>query len=183
MTEVGGAEQTGETIRKTGRSSRETCTIRSPRSTDYDEMTALALQLGYPSTPEQIRIRLEEMGGNQHAVFVAELGNGQIAGWIGVYIFRSVQMDYCAFISGLIVGETVRAGGIGKELLNTAEDWALQHGCRGICVSSNVIRHRAHAFYSRNGYSAVKTQTTFSKNLQGHGSEEGCSTSRQEPIR
>jgi GNAT superfamily N-acetyltransferase len=166
---MGGNDGAPELVRMGGLSDEEVCTIRSPRSDDYDEMADLSGQLGYPSTEEQIRLRIERMKDDDHAVLVAELSSGQIAGWVGMYIFRSVEMDHCTFISGLIIDETFRSQGIGRGLLKAAEEWARHMGCRAICVSSNVIRSSAHAFYLSNGYRSVKTQTTFLKDLDGAG--------------
>jgi GNAT superfamily N-acetyltransferase len=107
------------------------------------------------------------MKDDDHAVFVAELPTGRIAGWVGLYVFRSVEMEHSTFISGLIIDETLRSRGIGKDLPHAAEEWARSRGCHAICVSSNVIRSRAHLFYLGNGYRNVKTQATFRKNLDG----------------
>ena len=60
-------------------------------------MADLAGQFGYDSTAEEIRERLDEMQGpGQCAVYVAELSGRQIVGWIGVYLFRSVETRCCA---------------------------------------------------------------------------------------
>ncbi|HVA62610.1 MAG TPA: GNAT family N-acetyltransferase [Terriglobales bacterium] len=142
------------------------CAIRPPRPTDLDRMAALAGQLGYPSTAEQVRARLEHMqdpGG--YAVFVAELPGGPLAGWIGVYMFRTVETDSHAEISGLVVDEALRSRGVGKLLLDAAEAWARSRGCGTMTVRSNVIRDRAHAFYERYGYLCTKTQKTFRKRI------------------
>lgn len=129
-------------------------------------MADLAGQLGYPSTADEIRMRLAEMhGSNHYAVYVAQLSGGQIAGWIGVYIFRAVELDSRAEISGLIVDQQVRSRGIGKVLLDAAEDWARRQGCRAISVLSNATRDRAHSFYRRNGYERIKTQASLRKPL------------------
>lgn len=129
-------------------------------------MAELARQLGYECTAEQVQVRLSEIRDAQECgVYVAELAEGQIAGWIGVYLFRSVEMDKIAEISGLVVGEQHRSRGIGKVLLDAAEDWARKRGCAGISVHSNVIRERAHRFYETNGYEWCKTQKFFRKSL------------------
>jgi GNAT superfamily N-acetyltransferase len=141
------------------------CIVRSPRADDYDQIADLADQLGYPSDGEQIRSRIERMKSHDHAVFVAEVLPGQIAGWVGLHIFHSVELDDCAFISGLIVDESLRSRGIGNALLASAEEWARCRGCETICVSSNVIRNRAHGFYLDNGFREVKTQIMFHKDL------------------
>jgi GNAT superfamily N-acetyltransferase len=96
-------------------------------------------------------------------VYVAELANGMIAGFISVYIFRAVEVDGFVEISGLVVDEMMRSAGIGQRLLEAAEGWAREHGFDGISVRSNVIRERAHAFYERNGFRRGKTQATLTK--------------------
>lgn len=142
------------------------CTIRAPTHDDCGRMAELARQLGYPSTADQVRARLSEIPDPKEcAIYVAELSDGQIAGWIGVYIFRSVEMDKLAEINGLVVGEEIRSRGIGKVLLDAAEEWARSRGCATISVHSNVKRERAHDFYKRNAYEWHKTQESFRKRL------------------
>jgi PhnO protein len=138
---------------------RFACSVRSPKPDDYDKMAELADQLGYPSTRKQVRMRLDAMANSsQSAVYVAELPGGHIAGWIGLYVFRSVEQDSCAGISGLIVDRQIRCRAIGQLLLRAAEDWARSQGCNAISVHANITRERAHRFYTRNGYQHIKTQ-------------------------
>src|SRR5579863_879775 len=81
-------------------------TIRSPRQRDYAGMSELAGQLGYASAGEEIARRLAGMQDSaDHAVFVAETADGEIAGWIGVFLYRCVEADARAEISGLVVAE------------------------------------------------------------------------------
>lgn len=142
------------------------CVIRHPQQGDHRQIADLATQLGYPSADEQIVSRLAGMADEDHAVRVAELPNGEIAGWVAVYIRRSVEADPAALISGLVVDGTTRSRGIGKMLLAAAEEWARCRGCHAIFVASNVIRSRAHTFYRNNGFTDVKTQGTFIKQLR-----------------
>jgi GNAT superfamily N-acetyltransferase len=147
-------------------SPRATCTVRAPKPRDYGKMADLAGQLGYPSTTEQVRMRLEEMAkSSQYSAFVAELPGGRIAGWIGMYVFRSVEQDSCAGISGLIVDQQIRCRAVGQLLLAAAEEWARRQGCDAISVHSNVTRERAHRFYTRSGYEHIKTQKYLLKTL------------------
>jgi GNAT superfamily N-acetyltransferase len=140
--------------------------IRQVRLADYPRVAELAGQLSYPSTPEQIAIRLAGMGGSaEHAVFVAEKEGGEIAGWIAVFVYRMVEADARVEIGGLVVDERFRSQGIGERLLARAEQWGREHGCRLIGLRSNVIRDRAHVFYERHGYAHVKTQKAFRKTL------------------
>lgn len=145
---------------------RSGCTVRVAQPRDSDRIAELAGYLGYPSTGEEVRERLSQMqDANQYALFVAELPGGQIAGWIGLYVFRAVELETSAEISGLIVDEDVRSCGIGKILLDAAEGWARSIRCNVISVRSNVKRDRAHQFYENNGFETVKTQKEFRKRL------------------
>lgn len=142
------------------------CTVRLAQACDSDRIADLAGQLGYPSTGEEVRRRLSQMGdANQYAVFVAELPGGQIAGWIGVHIFRAVELNTAAEISGLVVDAGFRSCGIGKTLLDAAEEWSRRVGCSAVSVRSNVTRERAHRFYIANRYGHVKSQKEFHKKL------------------
>jgi len=142
------------------------CTIRSPEPKDFERMANLAEQLGYPCTANQIGERLAGIDKSKdYVVFVAQLPGGQIAGWIAAYIFRAVELDICAEISGLIVDEQVRSRGIGKALLEAVEKWARSYGCNAISVHSKNERVRAHVFYIRNGYQYIKSQKYFQKML------------------
>lgn len=142
------------------------CTIRAPQPQDFQRMAELAGQLGYPCTPEEIERRLAEMqDGKQYAVYIADLADGEIAGWIGTHVFRSVELDSFAEINGLVVDRRVRHCGIGKLLLEAAERWARTCGCDTMAVRSNIKRRDAHRFYQKNGYEWAKTQKSFRKTL------------------
>lgn len=142
------------------------CIIRPPVSADFRAMAELAGQLGYPCTARELSVRLAALKDQkQYAVFVAESPDGQVYGWIGVYIFRSVETAPCAQISGLIVDRGQRSRGIGQLLLDAAAKWARRRRCGEIAVHSNVIRRRAHRFYERYGFRHVKTQKFLSKRL------------------
>jgi len=140
--------------------------IRAPQPQDYTRIAELANQLGYPAGHREIAERLAGIEHSpEHAVFVAQFPGGEIAGWIAVFIYRSVEADVRAEVSGLVVDERSRSQGIGQCLLGRAEQWACGLGCSAIGLRSNVIRGRAHAFYERHGYLHHKTQKSFRKNL------------------
>jgi GNAT superfamily N-acetyltransferase len=129
-------------------------------------MAELAEQLGYPSKAEDIARRLAGMAASgEHAVFVAELADDTIAGFIGAFVYRSVEADARIEISGLVVDERYRSQAVGRFLLARAEEWAREKGFGATGLRSNVIRERAHAFYEREGYEHTKTQKSFRKNL------------------
>lgn len=145
---------------------RESVTVRPAVAADSRRIAELAGQLGYPSTPEEVSQRLRGINNpSENAVFVAALPDGEIAGWLGVFVYRCVEADVRAEVSGLVVDERFRSRGIGLRLLEQAEQWARDRNCVAIGLRSNVIRDRAHAFYEEHGYQLVKTQKAFRKPL------------------
>jgi GNAT superfamily N-acetyltransferase len=129
-------------------------------------MAALAVQLGYDCKEEEVLTRLGEMeNSRQYTVYVAELSASHVVGWIAAYVFRAIEVDTLAEISGLIVDEGHRCSGIGKVLLDAAEKWARSVGCSAISVHSNLTRGRAHRFYTNNGFELLKTHRMFQKSL------------------
>jgi len=123
-------------------------------------------QLWYPTNVAKVGQRLQQIQTDgQHCVYVADLPDGTVVGWIYVYLIRSLLDDPHAEIGGLIVDEGYRGQKIGERLLKQAEQWAREHGCYAVSVHSNVIRKDAHRFYERLGYRVVKTQLALRRDL------------------
>jgi GNAT superfamily N-acetyltransferase len=142
-------------------------TIRPVRVGDAERVADLSGQLGYPSSVEDIRRRFHEIADNpRHGFFVAELSGGEVLAWIHTYVCNLIVDDKRAEIWGLVVEGGYRNQGLGKLMMDHAERWAGDMGCRAVCLRSNVIRDGAHAFYERAGYRRVKTQHVFRKLLE-----------------
>ena len=103
-------------------------------------------------------------GREVQVVLVAE-AQGRVIGWAHVAVEGHVVTDVRAELRALVVAEEKRSGGVGRRLLEAAENWAREQGCREIGLRSNVLRERAHPFYLRHGYEHYKTQKTFRKKL------------------
>lgn len=141
--------------------------LRRARLRDAEPLAALCSQLGYPSSPEEARRRLQRLGQHpDHAVYVAEDEGGTAIGWIHIFLRPLLEEDLAAEIGGLVVDEAHRGLGIGHRLLERAERWARRHGCHTVVVRSNIIRLEAHRFYEKCGYREVKTQRVFHKVLE-----------------
>jgi len=142
------------------------CRIRTAVPGDCERIALLATQLGYPSNTDEIRRRIADMEDRrQFVIYVAEAPHREVIGWIGAYVFRSVEIDKLAEISGLVVEQAARCQGVGAKLLLAAEEWARATGCPLISVRSNIVRERAHQFYVRHNYVLTKVQKTFIKRL------------------
>ena len=144
----------------------DTIKIRRAKAGDASQIAVLSGQLGYPATRGQIVQRFQKIGpGSSHAVFVAELRDRGVIGWIHVSITPLLELDLRAEVNGLVVADAARSLGAGALLLRSAEQWALRRRCKSMSVRSNVLRERAHEFYLRNGYEHYKTQKAFRKML------------------
>ena len=140
--------------------------LRSAHVSDAAALARLSGQLGYPSSPEEIELRLRDVldrpsGG---AVFVAE-DEGEVAGWLHVLGNHTIETAPFALILGLVVDETRRSRGIGASLVQAAADWAVGEGYSMLRVRSNVVRERAHDFYERLGFERAKSQVVLVKRL------------------
>jgi GNAT superfamily N-acetyltransferase len=156
--------RSGELTTKLDDSNQATIRLASPR--DAKRIAVLCHQLGYPTTQEEVQRRLNQIQQDEHhAVYVAELSNGHVIGWVHVYVSQLVMTDPQAEIGGLVVDEDYRHCGIGQLLMQQAEQWARAKECWAVHLRSNIVRKGAHAFYERIGYSHVKTQRAFRKVL------------------
>jgi GNAT superfamily N-acetyltransferase len=147
---------------------RTTAKIQVRRATlgDAERLAELSAQLGYPSTPGEVKSRFQQIrGDDDHSVCVAELEDGRVVGWIHVCVSYLIESNPRAEIGGLVVDEARRGSGVGKLLMQHAEDWARSKRLDAVYLRSNVIRKDAHRFYERLGYKNTKTQHAFLKKL------------------
>lgn len=90
------------------------------------------------------------------AIFVAD-DDGQVIGFISV-LGRAIPTDpdeyprEYALISDLIVHGPYRSQGIGRQLINVAEDYARQCGVSTIRLEASAGNTRGRQFYTRSGY-------------------------------
>lgn len=138
-------------------------TVRRARANDAERIAELMRQLGYDAPASEIAKRIERSD-DDRAVFVAE-ADAVTLGWAAICAEEGFVEGRQAWIEGFVVDERVRSGGIGAQLLATAEAWARERGCGVMRVQSNVLRERAHGFYERHGYAKIKAQFAFRKTL------------------
>ena len=142
-----------------------TVAIRQMRPEDASAAADLTTQLGYPATETDVRRRYELIAERPDArVFVAQAGD-RVVGWIHVQATHALESDTRAEIWGLVVGETARGTGVGRRLVDAAEEWAVSRGLRVMVLRSNQLRTGAKGFYEHLGYTITKTQNAFRKNL------------------
>jgi len=75
-------------------------------------------------------------------------------------------LDSFIEIQSILVDESVRGNGIGKQLMKQAEEWAKQNGYNKVMLSSRIQLENAHKFYKSIGYKIAKQSYFFSKELK-----------------
>jgi GNAT superfamily N-acetyltransferase len=140
--------------------------IRLARDEDSAEVARLAGQLGYPASGDAMRPRLERLlASSNDVVFVAALAEGGLVGWIHGVLSQFLESDYRVEIGGLVVDEWFYRKGVGRDLVERVESWALDRGAMQASVRCRTTRAEAHVFYERLGYGRAKTQIVFRKTL------------------
>ena len=138
--------------------------IRPATLGDAESIARLVSTLGYPCTSDRMRARLEALAADRgHATFVATI-DGRVAGMIGAFICRIYEEDApVGRIIALSVDCEFRGLGLGRLLVQNAEQWFRSQGALAVLVNSGFDRRDAHDFYERVGYTAKGT--SFRKRL------------------
>lgn len=133
---------------------------------DSSRIAILCGQLGYPLADDTVKERLRHVAQDTaRRIFVAKTAENLVIGWVEVILRSLLVLDSAAEIGGLVVDEAYRGSGAGRLLMERAEQWACEHGCRQVYLRSNIIREGAHRFYERIGYENHKTSLMFRKTL------------------
>ncbi|MBM7689372.1 GNAT family N-acetyltransferase [Enterococcus ureilyticus] len=95
-------------------------------------------------------------------LFVKELDE-KVVGYIQLSEYVSTYAPRLMNVLALVVAEDFHSQGLGKALLDYAEQWAKEQGVKGIRLNSGVERTAAHKFYEKQEYVRVKNQVNFRK--------------------
>ncbi len=144
-----------------GRAPAVTDSIRRASPGDAELLVPLFEQLGYPTSADEIRARLQ--AASEHSTVLLATRGSRAIGFAAVEVTEDLIVGRRGVVLGLVVDESARSGGVGARLLDDAERWAFARGAVAMMVRSNVIRERAHGFYERKGYRRVKSQHVFEK--------------------
>ncbi len=118
-------------------------------------------ELGYPVELIDLENNINAIHKNGGEIFIAENQN-KVIGSVCVLLDARLAEGMYAEIVSLIVSESHRGKGIGKTLVEKAENWARKR-VNKIRVRANEIRESAHFFYISQGYKEIKTQKVFTK--------------------
>lgn len=137
--------------------------LREFQDEDIKAMAELTTQLGYPTTIEEIEIRMDKIYLQPNSkTIVAEL-NSEVVGYLGMT--KNIPWesnDSFLRIQALIVSENFRKLGIGKLLI----EYAVRRGGYACKIQAKSIalncgnrseRESAHKFYPKLGFEAKST--------------------------
>ncbi len=129
--------------------------VRPAGLADAPAMARLIGSLGYPSTADEMRRRLQAiLARDDFLTLVAATGTG-VVGTIGVQLCPSYNRDaLTGRIASLVVDEALRGQGIGGRLVAEAERRLRDSGVHGVFVNSRHHRVEAQRFYERLGYAS-----------------------------
>lgn len=79
---------------------------------------------------------------------------------------RLLEDEDFAQLAAVVVSEKMRGCGIGKHLIEIAEDWARYLGFKSVVLSSSFHRENSHEFYLKNGFAHTKNSKVFIKEIR-----------------
>ncbi len=133
---------------------------------DSKVVAELLGQLGYKNDDSHALERIERINNEQNGTTFASLNEeGKITGFLQVVLNERLTSETCGEIVNLVVEETERGKGIGTGLIEVAVNWLKDKGCSKLRIRCNTIRTDTHKFYEHLGFTEVKTQKIFDKEI------------------
>ena len=125
--------------------------------------------LGYDVDVESIKRQIEKLTNdkNQHIIIGYEdEKTRKIIGFVHAQVYESFYSDLGLNILGLAVNTNFQGRGIGRELMNKLEQYAVDNNISFIRLNSAMKREEAHRFYEHIGYTCDKVQKRFIKTFK-----------------
>jgi len=140
--------------------------VRGVAMKDIPAMFALCRELGYDPVKKGFGDRVEQVISQpDHAVFVAADDDDSPLGFVHVFARHAIEIEPCAQIQALVVGEAARRAGVGQLLTGAAEQWARAQGYTWMSLYCAASRDAAHDFYESQGFDGSAKVTRFIKQL------------------
>ncbi|MES1196301.1 MAG: GNAT family N-acetyltransferase [Steroidobacter sp.] len=139
---------------------------RKPTIADAPLIASLSDELGYAVDSMVMAKRLMNLIDHPDCHLVLVESDGEVAGWIQVHAYESLESGFRTEIVGLVVGSRFRRKGIGRLLVDDAIKWSKMQGAEAVVVRSNVVRKESHQFYPSVGFKPMKTQAVYRKLLR-----------------
>ena len=107
-----------------------------------------------PSNLEQSRTFIaERMAFNESAIFLVEDESGEALGFVQLYpTFSSIDAHRTWLLSDLFTTPAARGRGVGRLLMNTARDFAVETGAKGLVLETATDNFTAQGLYESLGW-------------------------------
>ncbi|WP_088891748.1 aminoglycoside 6'-N-acetyltransferase [Leptolyngbya ohadii] len=137
---------------------------------DFEAWVGLALELWSDSTADEMRSTLTHIFESpREAGFLVKTSDGEAVAFMNL----SLRQDYVpganhspvAYVEGIYVRESYRKQGIGKSLIEFAEQWARQQGCTELASDALLDNTVSHQFHQQTGFQEVERVVAFIKPL------------------
>jgi predicted N-acetyltransferase YhbS len=129
--------------------------IRACTPEDAPGVSALLDELGYTVSASQAAAHIRQLGNTGSDPAFLAIEDGQVLGLVALHICRMLQYAAPVMrVTALVVAKRTRRRGVGKLLMEHAEQLAATAGCEAVELTSAVGRTDAHAFYRSIGYDA-----------------------------
>jgi GNAT superfamily N-acetyltransferase len=136
---------------------RATMTFREATATDADRIASLFTDEGFPVGASGVAARLERFAAPGSHVIVADV-EGEVLGFIALHVVHRFEGDEpFVRIVALVVDPGVRERGVGRLLMDEAEE--LGRRARALFVEVTAGHHRTEArhLYESLGYDSTLT--------------------------
>ena len=130
-----------------------TVSVRDAVPADAEALARLCTQLGYPVVTEVMPTRLARLASDSNARSIVASTGDVVVGLATIHLRYTMNHEApIAQLTLLVVDEQHRARGVGRVLVEAAEQWARSRGAKRIVVTTALQRADAHAFYERLQY-------------------------------
>lgn len=144
---------------------RSSFTLRDATSADAETISELLAELGHSTSAADVPSRLSALLGEGGVVLLATDSSDAPLGLMSIARHTTLHSPGpVAYITALVTTSAARRRGVGKAFIAAAADWAQQHGCARLTVTSAEHRADAHAFYPACGL--PYTGRRFSRSLR-----------------
>jgi len=126
--------------------------VRPATPEDAERLASMLTDEGYPAGASDLASRLERYAALGSQVIVAEAG-GEVAGFVTLLVLPRFEVDdLFARITSLVVDAGVRERGIGRLLMQAAEEWAKEAGAAWLEVTAGHHRPDARRLFESLGF-------------------------------
>lgn len=124
-------------------------------------------------TPEEAAPLLARISANPDQALLVAVEDGEAVGTVVVIAYPNLTHEGrpAGLIENMVVSPSVRRGGVGRALLDAANDWMRARNVVKVSLTSNQAREGAHRFYEALGWERSHVGYTLAYAPEGRGAD------------